>query len=294
MLLRAVLMAITVFSLAACGSSYDVMGARDLANRGTEFHLALQTQYVDLAAAEKAEADWEDTKTFIQRARRAASGETFPPEAITARNLAEYSINALRNARARLMAVLTDQNRVRLPVMTAIAQSSFDCWMQEQEEDRQPEDIAACRSSFNTVLRALEAEATESETVAPAPIPIIPSQFCILFDFDSAELTMEALQVVDQISRAHQRYNPATVLVYGHTDQAGPNNYNLTLSRQRAEAVYDALAAKGIPQNNMQIEAYGEERPDVIRPDGTPEQRNRRVDVMFENVPRQDQWNRLG
>ena len=70
------------------------------------------------------------------------------------------------------MAVMTDQNRARLPVMAAMAQSGFDCWMQEQEEDRQPED--------------------------------------------------------------------------------------------------------------MRVEAYGEERPEVNRPDGTQERRNRRVDVIFE------------
>ncbi len=285
MVLRAVLMATAALSLAACGANYDVMGARDLPNRGAEFHRALQTDYVDLAAAEKAEADWGDTKTFVQRARRAASGDTFPPEALNARDLPQYSVATLSEARQRLMAVLTDQNRARLPVMAAMAQSGFDCWMQEQEEDRQPEDIAACRSSFNTALRALEAAAPAPVTATPAPAPAdpaMPDQFRIFFDFDSAELNAEGRQVVNQISQAHERYNPATVLVVGHTDSAGSSDYNIMLSQRRAETVYNALAARGIPPNDMRVEAYGEERPDVNRPDGTEEQRNRRVDVIFE------------
>ena len=278
MVLRAVLMVTVAMSLAACGANYDVMGTRGLPNRGAEFHRALQTDYVDLAAAEKAEADWGDTKTFIQRARRAASGETFLPEATSARDLPDYSVSTLSDARGRLFAVLTEQTRTRLPVMAAMAQSSFDCWVQEQEEDRQPEDIAACRTSFNTALRALEATAP-----APTPAdPAMPNQFRIFFGFDSTELNADARQVVDQISRAHDRYNPATVLVVGHADSAGSSDYNITLSQRRAETVYNALADKGIPQNNIRVEAYGEDRPVVRRPDGTPEQGNRRAEVIFE------------
>ena len=54
------------------------------------------------------------------------------------------------------------------------------------------------------------------------------------------------------------------------------------LSQRRAETVYNALAAEGIDQSKMRVEAYGEERPRAPRPDGTREQDNRRVDVIFE------------
>lgn len=285
MVLRAVLMATAALSLAACGANYDATGARSLPNQGEEFHRALQVDYADLAAAEKAEADWGDTKTFVQRARRAASGETFPPEAITARALPQYSVNDLSAARSQLMTVLNDRTRAQLPVMAAMAQSGFDCWMQEQEEDRQPEDIAACRSSFNSALRALQAARQDPAPTPAAPAtgePAMPEQFRIFFDFDSAELNAEGRAVVNSISEAHDQFNPATVLVVGHTDSAGSSDYNIMLSQRRAETVYNALAAQGIPQNDMRVEAYGEERPDVSRPDGTRERSNRRVDVIFE------------
>jgi OOP family OmpA-OmpF porin len=281
MVSRSVLLATAALSLAACGANYDVEGARSLPNRGTDFHRALQTDYANLAASEKAEADWADTKTFVARTRRAASGETFGPEEITARDLPGYSVNTLSEARARLLSVLNDETRAAMPVMAAMAQSGFDCWMQEQEEDRQPEDIAACRSSFNTALRALEA-------AEPAPAPVaepaaaMPTQFQIYFDFDSATLNAEAQSVVNVISEAHDEYNPATVLVVGHTDSAGPSDYNIMLSQRRAEAVYNALVEEGISQSGMRVEAYGEERPRIERPDGTKEQGNRRVDVIFE------------
>ncbi len=279
---RAVLMATAALSLAACGANYDVEGARSLPNRGSEFHRALQTDYADLAASEKAEADWADTRAFVSRTRRAAAGDTFGPEALGARDIPDYVVATLRDARGRLMAVLTDDNRRSMPVMAAMAQSAFDCWMQEQEEDRQPEDIARCRSSFNTALRALEAAEPPPPPPAAEPSAAMPTQFQIYFDFDSAALNAEAQSVVEVISDAHEEYNPATVIVVGHTDSAGPSDYNIMLSQRRAEAVYNALAAEGIPQADMRVEAYGEERPRIERPDGTREESNRRVDVLFE------------
>jgi OOP family OmpA-OmpF porin len=119
-------------------------------------------------------------------------------------------------------------------------------------------------------------------TPAPPADPSVPDQFKIFFDFDSAELNSEARSVVSQISEAHDKYNPSTVLVVGHTDSSGSSDYNILLSQRRAETVYNALSDTGIPQNVMRVEAYGEERPDVRRPDGTREQGNRRGDVIFE------------
>lgn len=280
MILRAVMMATATVSLAACGANYDVMGARSLPNRGDEFHRALQTDYADLAASEKSEADWVDTKEFLARARRAATGETFGPEAINNRDIPGHASKSISDARVRLVAVLNDGARSSMPVMAAMAQSGFDCWMQEQEEDRQPEDIAACRSSFITALRALEA-ANPAPAAQTTPASPMPDQFQIYFDFDSAGLNSAAQAVVAQISEVHDKYNPATMLVIGHTDSAGSREYNMILSQSRAVTVYNALAEEGIDQSEMQVEAYGEERPRTNRPDGTREQDNRRVDVIF-------------
>ncbi|MBT6090534.1 MAG: OmpA family protein [Rhodospirillaceae bacterium] len=110
----------------------------------------------------------------------------------------------------------------------------------------------------------------------------MPDQFQIYFDFDSANLNAAAQAVVTQISEAHEKYNPATVLVIGHTDSAGSSDYNIMLSQSRAETVYNALAEEGIDQSEMRVEAYGEERPRTSQSDGTRERDNRRVDVIFE------------
>ncbi len=111
---------------------------------------------------------------------------------------------------------------------------------------------------------------------------MMPEQFQIYFDFDSSDLNAEAQAVVNQISEAHDKYNPATVLVICHTDSAGSSDYNIMLSQNRAETVYNALAEEGIDQSEMRVEAYGEERTRTGNSDGAREQDNRRVDVIFE------------
>lgn len=267
---------------AADSSNVDVV--RTLPNKGAAFHQALQKDYSELAAAERAEADWIDTVYFARRAKRASGGETFAPQAVNERRIPDTAVNTITEARTRLIAVLTDDNRRTLPAQASLAQTSFDCWVEEQEEDFQPKDIAACQRTFNTALAALERSIVERPSAPPAPKAdaVLPTQFQILFDFNSAGLTDQARKTVTDIGAAYKKYNPATVLVVGHTDTSGSGDGNIALSQKRAETVANALSNEGVVQNKMRIEAYGEERPAVKTGDGVKELQNRRVDLFFE------------
>ncbi len=270
--------------MGACAATDNVDVVRALPNKGAQFHTALQKDYSDLAAAERAEADWIDTVFFTKRALRAADGETFPPQIVSERRIPAPAVRDISEARARLMAVLTDDNRKAMPTQASLAQTGFDCWMEEQEEDFQPDDIAACKRTFNAALVALEKGAVERPATPPAPVAAapVPSQFQVLFDFNSSALNPEARKTVGDIGLAYKKYNPATVLVVGHTDTSGSSDHNIALSQKRAETVANALTREGVAQNKMRIEAYGEERPTAKTGDGVKEQKNRRVDVVFE------------
>lgn len=270
--------------LASCASTESVEAVRAMPNKGAAFHQALQKDYSDLATSERSQADWLDTVFYTQRAARAANGETFPPQALNERRIPDGAVRDLTEARTRLMAVMTDDNRKALPVQASLAQTGFDCWMEQQEENFQPPDIEACKRAFNTALAALEKAVVERPATPPAPVAAapLPSQFQILFDFNSASLTADAKKTVTDIGSAYKKYNPATVLIVGHTDTSGASDANIMLSQKRAETVANALAKEGVSQNKMRIEAYGEERPAVKSGDSKKEQQNRRVDVVFE------------
>ncbi len=70
----------------------------------------------------------------------------------------------LTSARQRLVGTLNKGAAEKVPEETARAQTGFDCWMQEQEENFQPNDIEACRSQFYSSLEFIE------DTLKPKPI----------------------------------------------------------------------------------------------------------------------------
>jgi len=80
----------------------------------------------------------------------------------------------------------------------------------------------------------------------------------VLFDFDSYKLDAEAESIVEKVAEL-MKANPDTLLALkGHTDHYGSNEYNQTLSENRANAVKDALIFEGVPAESIiSIEGFG-------------------------------------
>ncbi|MBB4265592.1 OmpA family protein [Roseospira visakhapatnamensis] len=256
--------------LSACANRWDVDGARSMENVGGPFHAALQTEYADLAASEANEGDWPDTAYFVAKAKAAAMGESVAPTAMEERDLPAKYVDELAAARNDLMGALGQGVADSNPTVAARAQAMFDCWMQEAEEDRQPDDIAACRQGFMDAMNQFGT-------------PAMPTPFMVYFDLDSSTLDAESMATLDAVASDYQQVVPPRVLVVGHTDTSGSFDYNIVLSERRAESVARALAARGIASEVMRLEAYGEERLMVPTADGVVERQNRRVEVMFQN-----------
>ena len=177
------------------------------------------------------------------------------------------------------MAALDGGGRERFPALAADAQVSFDCWMQEQEENFQPDDIAACLDDFNVALSDLEtALAPAVAAVEPAPAPE-PRTFVVYFDFDDASLTDAAKSKLADAQAYVDEFTAASVAVGGHTDRAGPNQYNDRLAQIRAELVAGALRDRGFDPSLIDVQQFGESEPAVATPDGASEAMNRRVEI---------------
>ena len=100
------------------------------------------------------------------------------------------------------------------------------------------------------------------------------------FAFDSAKLTPESEQVLDQAVQELRDAPSVSVRVEGHTDSIGSEAYNLQLSQRRAEAVVDYLVSQGIESTRLEPVGMGEGNP--IASNDTEEGRyqNRRVDFI--------------
>lgn len=269
--------------LSACG--FQLNEAKKASPQGTVFQNSLYGGYIGLSQEEFDEADYEDADVFAQRAMMAARGENFDPEEIGDREIPEAAVNELTAARARLMTAFGAGAIDKIPGQAARAQVMFDCWMQEQEEDFQPEDIEKCKAEFEDAMAKIDAA---MKPMAAKPMPMaepkvmpLPGPWMVTFGFDSFDLTPEAMNTVNAVGAAFKDAKPKKVIVTGHTDRAGNAEYNLGLSRARASSVGNALMEAGIPRDMVDKSFFGESIPNKATDDGTREQSNRRVEIRF-------------
>ena len=247
----------SAFVLAACTGNLDYDKVAKLPSKGSMFQSYLHKEYVKLAESEFSETDLGDTAYFTGRARMAANAKAFGPQNMAERALPKNKIGELSSARAKLIRALEAGGVKRLPKAAARAQAMFDCWMQEQEENFQPGDIARCRAGFEAAMKQFEAKPrpkaiAKAPPPPPAPKPVtIPGPFSVFFAFDSAKLDSTAMEVVARVVGATRRSDASGILLAGHADRAGKNDYNFKLSQKRLAAVFDALAKAGINSGSM-------------------------------------------
>ena len=83
----------------------------------------------------------------------------------------------------------------------------------------------------------------------------------IYFDFDSFELKPEARALLQEKAELLKKYKNLRLVIEGHCDERGTEEYNLALGERRARAAYEFLILLGVESNRMQIVSYGEEFP---------------------------------
>lgn len=258
-------------------NNVDAVRGMDAAG-GTPFNQALFAEYKELTLFEADQMyDWPDAGLFARKAMAAANNDVVLPEELGNWDLPDEHVGELTEARGRLLAALEATARVQAPIEAAHAQGRFDCWVEQQEENHQPDHIAACREGFYAAMEALEA------AMQPTPTPMgAPEPYIVFFAFDSAEINSSGMGIVDDAVAAAQRMGIIDFSVTGHADRAGSEAYNLALSLRRANAVRDALVARGILSQNISVAGRGEAEPAVPTPDGVREPANRRVEIIIQ------------
>ena len=106
----------------------------------------------------------------------------------------------------------------------------------------------------------------------------------ILFDFDKATLRRDVEFNLVKIATILNQFQEMKILIEGHTDSIGTEEYNLGLSQRRAQAVYDFLVSQDVEADRLSWEGYGEGRPVADNDAEEGRQRNRRVDLVIQDV----------
>lgn len=105
--------------------------------------------------------------------------------------------------------------------------------------------------------------------------------YIIFFDLNSDKLNKSAEEIISKIVDHTYSANPAKIVISGHADLSGSNDFNMKLSHKRAESIARALKTSGISEDILDIRSYGENSPNILTKDEVTESKNRYAKIYF-------------
>ncbi|MFO7877518.1 MAG: peptidoglycan-associated lipoprotein Pal [Desulfovermiculus sp.] len=129
----------------------------------------------------------------------------------------------------------------------------------EGTDQMTPEEMEEYRLQEEQRRKAAESEQAEKEELRQEVVQNLKQR--IHFAFDSYELRSEARQTLKDKAEIMDQNSEIDLVIEGHCDERGTDEYNLALGERRARAAYEFLVLLGIDPDRMNIISYGEERP---------------------------------
>jgi outer membrane protein OmpA-like peptidoglycan-associated protein len=282
---------VTALLLAACVTapprSEQLEQARAEVANLTQEPLAQQAAASDLVAA----------RDSLQRAEAAQQHGDAPAV------VDHYAYLAMRHAQAgearvseaasrqEVARAQTERNRILLESRTRDARmaeaQAQNAQAQAQSAQAQAQDAQAqAEIAKNQALTAQQQLADAQRQLADLQAKktergMVVTLGDVLFDTGQATLKPGADLVLGRLA-AFLNSNPQTkILIEGHTDSRGSDDYNEALSERRAQAVADALMAKGVPQESLRTRGRGKAYPVATNDTPAGRQQNRRVEIIF-------------
>jgi len=102
----------------------------------------------------------------------------------------------------------------------------------------------------------------------------------VSFEFDSAALTSDSAEILDQVAASLEEWTEVRVEIAGHTDATGDEAFNRQLSQNRAKSIRAYLMQRGIDGSRMTARGYGESRPVGDNATSAGRRQNRRVELV--------------
>lgn len=241
------------------------MAKKEAAQRTREME---QARSMALLAAEKAER----AKKEAEEAKSLASAESAEKE--KANREAAMKARETEQARMQAEARAKEAERARMEA-EAKAREAERARMEAAAKAEEAERAKAEIDELLSQLSDLKAKQTERG--------IVLTMGDVLFAFDKATLSPQAFRNVDKLAVFLKKHPNRSVLIEGHTDNVGSDEYNLELSEKRGQAVRNALAGKGVGEERVATKGYGEKYPVASNNTSDGRQQNRRVEVIILN-----------
>ena len=260
-------------------------------------HIALADKYAastlakaeqQLKNAEDIYARKSDKKSVIAAAREAVETaeesrvmavKQKAEEDAQARVAAEKRAAEDRAARARADADAEVKRRQEADQARAQAEQART---QAEQARAQAEAEAQARAAEQAKTAALSKELSDLKA-QQTDRGIVLTVGDVLFATGKAEVAPGGQRSVDKLAEFLKKNPKRNVLIEGHTDNTGNEDFNLKLSQQRADAVRDLLVARGIATERITTKGYGPKYPLVVNDTPSGRQQNRRVEVVVLN-----------
>lgn len=283
---------VAILGLLASCTTASLHELRSTTPKGSAHSMALAGEYLAFSEQEATQYDWVDSQYFAEKGLIAAYGKPVEPESLANWKIDRALKPEFQIARSKLEEFLTPKNKKKHPKITAKAQVSFDCWLEQQEEGWQTAQINDCKNMFYDAIDELHevvtvkkapVKAAPKKTMEPKREPVIRSTaYIVFFDHDEYNLTPLAKEVLNKALADVKKYPNTQILLHGHADRSGADEYNMELSERRAKEVQATLIAAGVPQKQIKYFAFGETDLRVVTDDGIREPANRRVEIFLE------------
>jgi len=170
-------------------------------------------------------------------------------------------------------------------VLGGIAGNQVGLYMDNQEKELR-EALASSEAASVQRVKAVQsevqsarAEAKEGDVQTAQDVLTATFKSEFLFDTNSFTLKPGAYSEINRVATVLKNYPQTLISVEGHTDSKGAEQYNMDLSKKRAEAVKAALVQQGVDAARIEAEGFGETQP-IYSEDAM----NRRVTVVIKPV----------
>ena len=143
--------------------------------------------------------------------------------------------------------------------------------------------LEALRSYYPGPVKVAETAYTPPQ---PGQQPLMTQQKTIYFALNSAEINPSSRVVIDEIGKMMQAYHNTVVDIVGNTDNSGSREYNILLSKRRADSVKSYLKQKyGFPANRIRTMGNGPDQPVAANDAEDGRALNRRTDIKVYSNP---------
>jgi OOP family OmpA-OmpF porin len=244
--------------------------------------LRVSNAIIDADAAFTARKAQEDVDALGHIALRLAQ----TAEANNDRLLAERAADSLRMARLERLLTLSDAQRGELEAKRQLSEQEMQALRErnllaEQRADALRREAEEANRRLNEALAQLRSLVAEITNLQQTQRGLVISLSGILFDVGKSTLKAGSQASLERIAGVLTQYPQHQILVEGHTDATGGDEFNLQLSRARANSVRSALVAGGVDASKITAEGYGEARPVATNDTREGRQQNRRVEIVI-------------